>query len=348
MIFDGTLMQGGAERVISILSHHMIERGFKVEILLYYDREIFYEIDKRIKITIVEKESKTNNVLRNLVWMRRYFKEYADVILSFLAPFNILALVSHFGLKSKIIVADRNDPRYIPENKIIRSIRDLLYLKADGIVLQTTHNKNYFNRKIQRKSTVIPNPIDLGNKAGSALTTTKVKEIVSVGRLMPQKNQKMLLEAFREITEEFPEYQLIIYGEGPERENLEKEAIQLEVEEKVHLPGSVKDVYDRICSSELFVLTSFYEGMPNALIEAMCLGLPCITTRVSGAEDLIKSGMNGEIIDIGDRKALVQSIRLLLSNDDLRIRYGNAALVLNTELSVDKIMDKWISFLSTL
>lgn len=166
-------MQGGAERVVSILSRKMKERGYNVEILLFYDRIINYEVDPRIKITIVEKECPSKNLLKRMFWMRQFIKKNADILVSFLAPFNMLALVSHLGLKSKIIVADRNDPRHVPNNVVIRKLRDILYGFADGVVVQTSLNQKYFAKGIQKKSIIIRNPIDLGDKAGMALRSEK-------------------------------------------------------------------------------------------------------------------------------------------------------------------------------
>lgn len=347
VFFVGTLMEGGAERVISILSRKMHEQGFDVQILLYYDREIFYEIESAVKITVVQKESGSSNILKNLLWTRRFFKVNADVIISFLAPFNILALAAHMGLRSAMIVADRNDPRFVPANPVIRKLRDLLYRSSDGVVLQTTHNRDYFSKAVRRKSVIISNPIDLGEKAGMGLTTKKKQEVVSVGRLMPQKNQAMLLRAFANISADLPEYCLTIYGEGPERESLERLAGELGIKERVNLPGNVKDVYDRIACSELFVLSSNYEGMPNALIEAMCIGLPCISTDVSGAADLIVSGESGGIVEVGDTEALSHQMRHLLRDREQQHRYARNAVKLNSKLEVDKIVKEWVSFISS-
>ena len=341
-------MEGGAERVISILSRKMHEQGFDVQILLYYDRKIFYEIGSDVKITVVQKENSSSNILKNLLWMRSFFKANADVIISFLAPFNIIALVAHMGLRSTIIVADRSDPRFAPVSPAIRRLRDFLYRFSDGVVLQSTRNRNYFSKAIWRKSVIISNPIDLGEKAGMGLITKKQHEIVSVGRLIPLKNQAMLLRAFASISTDFPEHCLTIYGEGSERESLEKLAGELGIKGRVNLPGSVKDVYDRIACSELFVLTSNYEGMPNALIEAMCIGLPCISTNVSGAADLIVSGESGEIIEVGDTEALIHQMRYLLSDQGKRDRYARNAVELNAKLEVNKIVKDWISFISSM
>ena len=316
-----------------------------MQILLLFDREIFYEIDPSVRVTVVEKESGSKNLLKNLLWVRRYFKKNADIVISFLAQFNMFALAAHGGLRSKIVVADRNDPRYMPNKQYLRKLRDFLYRFADGVVVQTSHNMKYFAKAVQKKGIIIRNPINLGDMAGKAVETEKKKEIVSVGRLMPQKNQAMLLDAFAAIRDEFPDYRLIIYGEGPEREELESRAELLGIEDRVFLPGSVKDIHARILSSELFVLSSNYEGMPNALIEAMCLGLPCISTDVSGASDLIMPGENGDIVGVGDTRALATCMRMLLTDDEVRMKYAMNAIRVNERLHVDVIVQQWIEYL---
>ena len=342
VIFIPTLSQGGAERVISLLSRRMAEEAVDVTILLYKDQEPFYTIDPGVKLVYVPRESGSTNLLKNLLWMRRFYRGNADAVLSFLAPFNILTLLATLGGKQTVIVADRNDPRFVPAKWPVRKLRDFLYRFADGVIVQTRHNQAYFSAAVQKKSTIIYNPVDLGEKAGLALRTEKQKRIVSVGRLMPQKNQIMLLEAFASIRERFPEYALTIYGEGPHRETLEEKIRQLGLEGAVLLPGSVKDVHERIADGELFVMSSNYEGMPNALIEAMCLGLPVISTAVSGATDLIRHGENGLLVPCGDTAGLTAAMEQLLADPEKRLAFGREAVKLNGALKVGDITQQWL------
>ena len=345
LFFIGTLQNGGAERVVSILSGKMAEQGMPVVILTYYDMTVFYNVHSNVKVTCVEKETGTKSKGKNFLWVRKYFKEHADVLISFLAPFNIFALACNFANGTPIIVADRNDPTKIPSNILVRKVRDFLYRFADGIVVQTMKNQSYFSKQVQKKSVVIYNPIDLGEKAGSALQTEKHKRIVSVGRLMQQKNQKMLFAAFKNVLEKYPNYQLVIYGEGPMRKELEAYAKELEIEKNISLHGNVTDVHDRIKDAELFVLSSDYEGMPNALIEAMCLGLPVISTKVSGATDLIKDHENGLLTELNDQKKLEAAMIELIENPDLAEKLAKNAIELNDSLELNKIMNQWIHFI---
>lgn len=345
IFFIGTLCNGGAERVVSILASHMAKQGIDVEVLTYYDRPVSYELEKSVKLTAVETLTGSGNKLKNLLAIRKYFKKNAKVVISFLAPFNIMAIAANLGNGVPIIVADRNDPTKVPSNKIIRKVRDILYCFADGVVVQTKKNQEYFGKTVQRKSTVIYNPIDLKENVGIALTSQKEKKVVTAGRLIPQKNQEMMLRAFAKVNELHPEYQLVIYGEGPSRESLESISKELKLEECVIFPGNVSDLHDRIKTAEMFVLSSDYEGMPNALIEAMCLGLPSISTKVSGATDLILDHENGLLTELGDQEAFEKAMLEFIENKELAEKLAKNAAKLNDELEVGKIMQQWMKFI---
>ena len=127
VFFIGTLNQGGGERVVSILTRKMRQDGLPVEILIYHDEDPFYTLHPDVKLVRVKAQTGSNNILKNLLWMRRYLCKNAKVVISFLAPFNMLALVATAFLKLPVIVADRNDPRFVPGNPLVRKVRDILY-----------------------------------------------------------------------------------------------------------------------------------------------------------------------------------------------------------------------------
>lgn len=162
---------------------------------------------------------------------------------------------------------------------------------------------------------------------------------------MKQKNQLLLLKAFKKVASIRPGYKLTIYGEGPERMMLEKYIQENNMTDIVDLPGSVKNVHDVIADAEIFVMSSNFEGMPNALIEAMCLGLACISTKVSGATDLIQDGVNGDLVDIGDEEGLAEKIIRLIDDDKRRKAYAVKALQLNELLSTEIIVKQWLDYM---
>lgn len=348
IFFIGTLCNGGAERVVSILAGYMAKQGLDVEILTYYDKPVSYVLNPKVKHTVVEKMTGTGNKLSNFFAVRKYFKENAKVVLSFLAPFNIMAIAANMGNGVPIIVADRNDPTKVPSNQWLRAARDILYRFATGIVVQTQKNKTYFSKVVQKKTKVIYNPVDLKENAGIALKCKKEKKIVTAGRLMPQKNQKMMIQAFANVLKKHPDYKLLIYGEGPEKRELENLCIQLGVEKKVLLPGNVTDIHEQMKDAEIFVLSSDYEGMPNALIEAMCLGLPVISTKVSGATDLVIDHENGILIEIDHQEQLEKAMLELIENKELEEKLARNAIKLNENLEVSKIMRQWTDLIGTM
>lgn len=346
IFFIGTLCGGGAERVVATLSSCMAEQGMAVEVLTYYDEPISYKISPKVQITVVEKLTGKTGKLHNLFQIRKYFKKHAKVVISFLAPFNMMAIAANLGNKIPLIVADRNDPTKIPSNIILRKIRDFLYMFADGIVVQTKKNQAYFNCVVQRKSTVIYNPVNLGEYAGAALACPKEKKFVTAGRLMTQKNQKMMIRAFANVLVSYPDYQLVVYGEGPCREELESLVKSLGIEKNVLLPGNTTKLHEQITDASVFLLSSDYEGMPNALIEAMCMGIACISTKVSGATDLITDHENGILTEVNSQAELEKAMVELIENPELVEKYAKASVDLNKQLELSVIMEQWIAFIN--
>lgn len=342
---DATLLHGGAERVISILANELIELGHEVEILLYYDKPIWYQLNDKVKLLNDEQSIGVSNPIKHILYRHKYFKKCdADIIISFLAPINMVSIVANFFTGKKIIVADRNDPRRTPVNFVVRKVRDFLYRFADGVVLQSSNNKAYFSKTVQKKSVVIFNPVDVGAYKGIALTTPKQDEIVAVGRLIDQKNPFMLLDAFGAISKKHPTYSLTYYGEGNLAEAIKQKANQMGIGDKVNVPGAVKDVFEHIKSSKLYVMTSHYEGMPNALIEAMCVGVPVVSTKVSGAVDLIDDGVNGRLVDCGDPKALAKVLSEMIENYSSVEHCAKEAIKLNEKLEAKQIVKNWLEF----
>lgn len=339
IFFCATLERGGAERVVSILSSELVRQGKKVEIVVYYDRGVFYQIDDNVKITSVEKKTKSRNLVCNLLWMRNYFRENALLVCSFISSFNMLALLATRGLGIPVIVSERTDP--MRKNWIYRRARDFLYSFADVIVTQTKKSRAYFLERTKRRCATIYNPISSAITIGYALSANKEPLIVSVGRLEPVKNQALLLRAFKRVNECFPEYRLIVYGEGSCRAALEQLREELGLSKSVELPGEMDNIFEAISSAQMFVLSSDFEGMPNALLEAMCLGLPVISTKVSGAMEVIEDGYNGLLVEIGDESGLVSAIHSLLGDEALRNALASRATESASKLDLEEITSQW-------
>jgi glycosyltransferase involved in cell wall biosynthesis len=342
-----SLTCGGAERVISLLSSYFINHYDTVEIVMWKDAPIFYTFDKRIKITNIEKEINSTNYVKKILWFRQYLKlQKPFAVLSFLAKSSIGVLTAAFGTKVPIIVAERNDPRQLKGGWAMIKIRDFLYNFAAGILEQTEHNKKYFRGIKLKKTSVIHNPVLMSpDIVGSALKGKKDNTIISVGRLEPQKNQALLINTFSRVHKRHPEYNLVIYGEGTLRAKLEILIQKLGLTDCVFLPGNKSNIFDYEKKAKLFVMTSNFEGMANALIEAMCIGLPCISTKVSGATDLINNGNNGILVDVGNEVELEEKILSLVENEEKMNFVATNAVKVFDHLKIEKIAKQWINYL---
>lgn len=349
IISCATLGSGGAERVISILSTALIKEYGAVEIILWKHHDIFYHIDERITIVDIEAKIYSSSTFKKMKWFRKYIKlRRPDIILSFLYPYSIRVLTSLLFTDQKVIVAERRNPQKVKGGKLIEWFRNLLYLKATAITVQTIRNMMCYPSFLRKNINVIYNPVSLSDDyIGSANTTIKEKEIVTVGRLVPEKNHELLIKSFAEFRNDHSCYKLTIWGEGPLRKKLQELIDSLGLHDCVFLKGNSNEVLREILNSEIFVLPSNTEGMPNALIEAMCLGLPCISTNVSGAADLIISGENGLLINVGDQSALISCLKHLSDNYEYRTTLGLKAVSIYKLVKKDHIINQWKSLINT-
>lgn len=349
IIFCGSLEGGGAERVISILSRYLLSYFKKVEILLYYDRPIWYELAIGVSVTFIERECQAKGRIGRARWMRHYIQsQKPTLVLSFLSPYNIFCWFTLLGVSTPLLVADRSDPRHDPDLWILRLLRNIIYYFCDGVIVQNSHNQSYFWKKIRYKCAVIPNPVIMSQAlVGAACHTPKEPIIVSVGRLVPAKNHQALINSFAEFHLLYPQYRLVIYGEGPCRSVLEDLIASKNLTGVVILPGAVKNVWHHMLSAQSFVFTSDFEGMPNALTEAVCLGLPCVSTRVSGAEDLIVNGENGLLVTVGDQKQLTEGLKRIIQTPMTDLSLKQSAKLTALRLDPEHVAAYWIDYINS-
>lgn len=353
LLYIDMMGRGGAQRVFANLIQHMIDSD--IEVILVNDFELAtneaqYTVDKNVKRYYLRKTLNGNPILKNIeriIQLRRIIKrENPDIVLSFLGRPNKRMLLATIGLKTKKIVSVRNDPdrEYAVRGFSKWCARNLFRL-ADGCVFQTVGAAAYFPKSVRGKSTIILNPVD--RSFFYAVRSECPHNIVTVGRMEPQKNQKLLIEVFAEIADEFPEENLIIYGEGELRTELEKLCDDLHVENRVKMPGNVSNVEERLADAKVFVLPSDYEGLPNALMEAMTVGVACISTDCpcGGPKLLIRTEHNGILVPVGDKKNMAIALRNLLNDSKKQKRIGVNAKKSAEEFKTDVILSQWDNYL---
>ena len=348
-IFTGSLSGGGAERVATNLANHLSDRGHEIEILTVGAREAIEQMKPQIQLVTLSDKAKSTNRLIGIIQrfqaLRKHMKEQnRDCYISLLSLPSIMLLLLKRHTKAAIIVSQRVDPG--SQKNWIQLANRWLARRADGFVFQTAEARDWFLPFIRKaRQVVIPNAINPAFLR-EPYTGQRSQEIVSIGRLTAQKNFALLITAFSLVSEEFPEYRLTIYGEGSFRKQLEDQVRELGLGSRVSLPGFVTEIEQRLETAAMFVLSSDYEGMPNALMEAMALGLPCVSTDCSGggASFLIDSGKNGLLVPTGNPQALAEAMRSILSDPQLAARLGTEAAAIKKQLSPEEIYKQWESF----
>ena len=294
----------------------------------------------------------SGGVFSRIGGIRRVLKKRKpDILVTMGVPQAMFDVPACGGLGIRHVISERNDPAHFGGKAIVRVISRFLMRFADGYIFQTREARDYYGGRIAKNSTIIPNPLFNTDKMPlKRYEGGNTKTIVSVGRLHRQKNHHLLIMAFKKLAEKYPEYKLVIYGEGPERTNDEKLIESQELDEKVFLPGAVSDLFNKIYDASLFVLPSDFEGMPNALMEAMALGVPCISTDCpcGGPRELIESGENGILIPVGDESALVDSMIQLICNDEKREELGQNAMQIRETHNIDTVCRRWNEYFLTI
>lgn len=338
--------KGGAERVMSNLIEYFFQKGYEIVVINDEPSEDHYNLPKGIHRFFLSEQRDKNFVLRTvkrIFGLRSILKrERPDIVLSFLGEPNYRMLMATAGMSVKKVVSVRNDPNLeYGKTSLKHFLANVLFSMADGAVFQTEDAAKYFKPSIQAKGKIILNPVNpvffQCNREGEG------RHIISVARLSAQKNYPMLLNAYAKIEKEFPQDDLLLFGEGEERENLTQLRQALGLEKRVRFMGRIDEVEKELMKAKLFVLSSDYEGMPNALMEAMAVGVPVISTDCpcGGPKTLIRSQNEGVLVEVGNTEQLAQEMRRVLSDTALREALSNGERARAKDFESSKILAQW-------
>ena len=342
------LSGGGAERVMSVLSNYLVERGYEINFLLLQDDATVYEINDKIKL-YKRADIRPKDMTAQIKFIKNFMKKEPDALfVSFFTHQNLFTILAAIGTKAQVLVSERNDPAntFTPKlTKIGNIVRNILYKNrhCKKIIFQTQGAMDYFPDKIKNKGTVIANPLKDG--LPEPYTLERKKTIVSVGRFNPQKNYRLLLDAFAEFFKKHPEYKLEIYGDGFLRKTIENYIKKLGLNDNIELCGFCKNVHERILDAGMYVMSSDFEGLSNAMLEALALGLPVISTDhpPGGARTYIKSYENGILTTVGNVDEMAKAMCFMAENPEKANEMGMKASLIRNELSSDNICKKWKS-----
>ena len=324
MIVSATLYLGGLQKVVCILANFLAERH-DVTVVYCLDTARRHMISEKCSVCKLPEYDSSAGRLEKAICIRKQARELRelkrrldiDVAVSLGNIANCLNALSKG--KERVVCCERCNPKQSWKRRLF--LNRLFFLRADHVVFQSEEIRSIFGRRIRSKSTILKNPIIIPAPANDV----RAKKIVALGRLAPQKNHALLIRSFALFHERFPEHRLFIYGEGRLEAQLARQIADLGLTEHVFLKREVPDVHEKIRDAEMFVLSSNFEGMSNALLECMSMGIACISTRCEGSVDVIRQGENGLLVDIGDEKAMAEAMCALAGDPDLRKRIEQQA-----------------------
>lgn len=347
---------GGAERVAASLANAWVQRGDEVCLVTTHlaSERSFYALDERVRFEPLAEHMPWFppflTPVRKLRAIRRIHDQFQpDVVLSFLTNVNVNVLMALRGVNTPIIVCERTNPVVSQSAETrLRALRSKLYPKATRVVLQTKDAAQAFSQTEPQLGdlAVIPNPIPAvlaSLPLAAQVEKTTNCRLVAMGRLVPAKQFDQLINAFALLADEFPEWTLHIYGEGPERENLTRRAELVGLKDRIFFPGRTEAPWQDLAQAQLFALTSAYEGFPNVLLEAMTLGLPCVTVDCpSGPKELSNQGRDASLVLMDNEQVLRHALRELMADPRLRGVLGQrAAASVRERYDMKVILEHW-------
>ena len=350
-----SLQQGGAERVVSNLANRFAKEGYEVVIATEWYGTDEFALDQKVRRVHVgltkedENRSRISKMLRRIWYLRRFMKkEKPDVVVAFTRGVLYRALAAGIGTGIPVVISVRTDPVGHYDKKADKLRIPLLFPHAAGCVFQTEGAKAFFAPYLQENSRIILNPLN-PKYVGVPEPAVRTKDVVQSGRLVDFKNQPMLIRAFLKVHEKHPDYTLKIYGPDSKdgtKEILESIIHENHAEDFVKLMGGSNTLEKDLADAALYAFSSDWEGLPNALMEAMALGLPVVSTDCpcGGPKTLIEDGVNGLLVPIMDEK-MTDVILRLIEDRELAERLGREARKISERANEDAVFEQWQTYL---
>lgn len=356
LFFVSSLNAGGAERVACTLANAWVQRGDQVTLVATHlqSRECFYDLDHRVnQVWLVRKLGRFGRryaaPFAKWLTIRRLVKTIQpDVAVSFLTNVNVNVLIATMGLTTPVVVCERTNPAYSHSaGKVLRVLRRLLYRHAASVVMQTQASVQPFKALVPsvRHVQVVPNPLPDGLTALNESDRAQYPrhEVVAMGRLVPSKQFDVLIQVFAGLAADYPQWDLTIWGDGPQRDTLARIIHDARLSDRIRLAGRTSQPWDALRRADIFAMTSAVEGFPNVLLEAMALGLPCVVNDCpSGPAELSSNGQYALLVPLGDSEAFSQALTRLMTSSAYRHELGaQAAVSVQQRYALPVVLAQW-------
>lgn len=352
-----SLGAGGAERVMTLLAGGLVEHGHEVWLVtLATTAADFFSVDSRVRRLGLGLISNSPGRLhglwanfRRLHALRRVVTSVEPgVVVSFMTSMNVLMILACFRLPVRVIVSERVDPAAHGESRVWTGLRSMLYQRANAVVVQTERIAEWFRGRLSdgARVVVIPNPVVRGSDV-QVRALQPEPFLLAAGRLAHQKGFDLLIRAFAAASAQTRELRLVIAGDGPDSQYLRDLTRDLGLGDRVLFPGQVRDLSRLMKVAVAFILPSRYEGFPNALLEALAAGMPCVATDCPGAtREILADGAYGLLVPTEDVRALAAAMDLIVADGELRRRYTQTATSAVERYRLDRVLSQWLRLLA--
>ncbi len=350
------LSSGGAERATVSLANYFALHSQDVEIITFNGSDSFYPLEELVGVHTAELGELEQSAslkrlfgsIKRIFAIRRLVKSLQlDVLIGMSFAMTWYTVLATIFTKTKSVGTERSNPFKYKATKLNTFLRKFFYNFTDGYVFQTRRAAEFFGNKKSDRDIIIPNAIFNETVYSLSPPAERKKIICAAGRLIKLKRFDMLIEAFTRISDKIPDHMLIIFGDGEEKERLQEQIDSLGMNKKIILAGSDPQAVKLINFASVFVLCSDFEGMPNALLEALAMGVPCVSTRCEmGPDELIEDRVSGILTDVGSCEQLSEAILEVIENPDLAKKLSENGRKLLETHSIDNISRQWLDYLN--
>ena len=350
------LSSGGAERATVSLANYFALRGNSVDIITFKGTDSFYPLEDEVKVHSaelgeIEQSASFKRLFGSvgrMIKIRKLVKSLElDVLIGMSFAMTWYTVLATLFTKTKSVGTERSNPYRYKASKINTFLRKLFYYFTDGYVFQTRRAAEFFGGKKSDRDIIIPNAIFNETVYSLSPPAERKKIICATGRLIKLKRFDMLIDSFASIADQIPEYTLFIFGEGEEKDALQGQIDSHGLGKRIILAGTDPQAVKFVNHASVFALSSDFEGMPNALLEALAMGVPCVSTRCEmGPDELIEDGESGILIDVGNGEQLSQAILRIIKDPEFSRKLSENGRKLLKTHSIESISRQWLDYLN--